>query len=506
MRRQAGFSAIFLMVLFCGLTLPRAQSIAPIGSTSLITGTVWDVKNPPDPRMGMPSVLTPVPGCTVYVDQNEVMTLVPIKGVTNDAGEFSIQVPLLSAGTTVVLRSTFDHRTAEAKTILSGLQVETVDLYFNGTDTIVPPDPSGKATLYGTVVKEDGSPAAGAKLYLYPLLNGDVGITAESDIVDPGFGGGYTAVADEKGRFEIAGILIWNTISVAIYPPVPAGDHFMLYAESDGQSSEQTVFLSAGDSLGVKVQLGRSVVDPPLEGYAGLTGRVVKEEITTSGTALLTPVAACTVMVSPRYVTLLETVPAEAPVYEGDVYYAVTDAQGQFAIDKVKLWAGKAEMVVMAQKDGLFGSSDVVLTVDQTSTTDVVLSQKPWIMIDSTPGTPGDSVVIMSPEAQFFADHLDKVTTAVSPRPVKRTGSAAERISVSVQAQTLRFALESDQRVTVTAFNLSGQRIATLANGRMRAGLNAVDLQGLLGSGARGMVILRITGERFTATAKLDIF
>jgi hypothetical protein len=153
--------------------------------------------------------------------------------------------------------------------------------------------------------------------------------------------------------------------------------------------------------------------------------------------------------------------------------------------------------MVMAQKDGLFGSSNATLLVDQKVTADVILDELPYILVDAG----GTVDTVRTAEAAYYAQNKQVLMPAKRPI-VKNAAAAGPRSGISVVGGSLRLTVPATQAVTIGAYALDGRKIATLADRRQfTAGTHEVRLPGL--RTAQGMAVIRVTGSKGLSAATL---
>ena len=552
-------SSIILFTIIM-ITVPLAAQTSGV----TLTGTVYISKCPPDNRMGMPCVLEPVPACTVLITgYTSGGTIEPLPAplpkdsaiilkkiavfekitTTDQNGVYKLPLdPSFTSGGTIILSAYTQSLQGQAKTILSGAAVEKLDIYLQATITPPQPEPYGYATVTGIVYSSDKKPVSGASVVVYPISEP---VTIDPVITSAGFSGTgatpgsedqaptpvyydtvitidpktndtvystdtlsiepanpgypfekYAAVTDLSGRYTIKGIAVWsNPLSVSSV----AGTNYTVFASKDGQSAEQQVLLTQNALDTVDLILSVSTVPPPVSGTSGIKGIVYKQDKTTSG-LILTPVPGCTVVVASAYTPLAVSKDVAVPPSMELYYTAVTDDKGYYAIPLIKVWSNQYAVVVMAQKNGLFGISKALLEIGKTAVADVILDQAPFVYID--PSQPGamDTGNVMIPEAQFYKDALSAYLPVKQP---VESGKSRLTVPVAVRGSVLSITVPVSQKITVTALSLNGQVITVLCNNRwFGTGTGIINLGAAALS--KGKMILKIQGEHFSIAVALN--
>ena len=533
-------TAIALFLLGFGVSAQQASPptiIAPpvcnLCQTGSIEGTVFLSQCPPDPRMGMPCVIEPLAGCTVSVRLSTLpnSVLSTISGVDGKYAITFAQAQPMGADVYITAQKAGAGSTSMSIK-LSGNTVETVDLFLNGTITTPPPTTTGAATLKGTVNVSQCPPAGmgmpcvlkpvpGCTVTVYPAImpmTGGTGVAqsapGSSDPSATVIGGtisplppdiGYMAITDAQGAYIISGI--------TVYAADPAGTNsFFVYAQKGGQSAQANVDLTDGDTAVLDLDLQAAPTPPPVVGTSSIKGTVrilncaTTQPISGSKTdpvttdCLLKPAAGCTVIVSAACVPMMYdpsiTGPARPPVLD-KVYAAITDKNGNYQIDGIKIYGAGYTIMVMAQLDNMFGSAMVALADGQTAVADVELTWAP------VPVSGPDSTVVsptLPAEAQFYADQR----ALLGPQHVAFgiAGRSAQQQSIRLRNGAIEFNVPQAQKVTVALYAPSGRKISAFLDHRMLAqGKASIRPPG--STLPAGFIFVRVTGETFDAATIL---
>ncbi|MDD5675405.1 MAG: hypothetical protein PHC61_14640, partial [Chitinivibrionales bacterium] len=177
------FSSLMLLAFSVYSQVASPPNITvPITTTHTytISGTVFSEKCPPNPAMGMPCLLSPVPGCTVSVSPvyatpsgAGVYNLPNIwinTAVTDANGKYSIAINVLPNSTVGVSAAKSGMGVAPPVTVSLVNDSTTVNLVLQSV--VIPPPPTkDSATLQGTVstVINPPNPAMGMLSKIEPV-------------------------------------------------------------------------------------------------------------------------------------------------------------------------------------------------------------------------------------------------------------------------------------------------------------------------------------------------
>jgi hypothetical protein len=533
-------TAITLFLLGSGVFAQQVDPPIIIGppvcnlcQTGSIEGTVFLSQCPPDPRMGMPCVIEALAGCTVSVRLSTLpnSVLSTISGVDGKYAITFAQAQPAGADAYIIAQKAGAGSTSMS-IMLSGNTVETIDLFLNGTITTPPPATTGSAVLKGTVnVSQCPPPGMGMPCMLKPVPGCTVTVypaimpmTAGTGVAqsspgssDPSatvIGGtisplppdiGYMAITDAQGAYSISGI--------TVYANDPTGTNsFFVYAQKDGQSAQASVELADGDTAVLDLELQAAPTPPPVVGTSSIKGTVrilncattqpISGPKTDPVTAdcLLKPAAGCTVIVSAACVPMTYDVTApdpNMPPVLDKVYAAITDKNGNYQIDDIKIYGAGYTVMVMAQLDNMFGSTMVTLADGQTAVADVELTWAP------VPITGPDSIVVypaLPAEAQFYADQRAQLGSQHIAFGI--AGRSAPQQSIRLRNGAIEFNVQQTQNVTVALYAPSGRKLSTvLYRGMLMQGTASMKLTG--SKLPAGFIFVRVTGETFNAAAIL---
>jgi len=507
---------------------------SPVGATSIINGTVYVTRCPPDPMTGMPCVMEPVARCTLTLfvssyyyaepmpydtDPSTGVASEAVRAVTDETGMYSVTFdPPLAAGTEVTAlieqQGCYPYKNYQ---ILAGDSIAVFDHFLDEGTPPPPPQPADFAAVTGTVTYDDPlsmaampRPVDNCTVFVYasyvpaytdPLVAwGAEGAGAGSETVNPDGSVSvgvvypdrpypYMAITDASGRYTIDSIQIWSSDAT-----LGRADFIVSAYKGGVGTAEAWTALTAGTTTTIDLELTPLPAPPVPLGQAAIAGSVFMRSCGNSladTTCLLQPVPGCTVVVSAAFVPMMESAGDFylPPVVEQS-YTAVTDANGAFAISGIDLYSREYGVVVMAQKNGLFGTAYATLLIDQTVGVEVILDKLPYIIFDD--GSGPDTV--MSAEAAYYRENKDDAMPVVRPAG-GGTGGVPVRSAAHLDGvRTLSVDLAAAQEVTVAAYALDGRLIAVVAD-RMRlgAGTHRVGLDAL--ENVRGRAVLRVTGS-----------
>jgi|GEM_PF-3343943 hypothetical protein len=496
--------------------------IAPVPDsiqTYTISGTVSAENCPANPAMGMPCTLSPVPGCTVSISPVYVIggsgtyNLPNIwirNAVTDNNGKYSITIdaqPNLIVDVSAAKAGVGVATSVEVSLVKTST---TLDLILQNV-VITPPPIRGSAILRGTVdaTISPSNPAMGTASVIQPVPGCTV-VVAPMVIpmiypTPPAFLPRLT-VTDASGHFSDA---------------LQAGDYIVSAQKSGLGSAQANVTLAANQTITLNLTLTTKDTMPvsPI-GKASIQG-TVKEIINPPNPAIgmpsvLQPVPGCTVLVCAAVLPIIYNQglppgvtngstgstaiisPANAPaVLTAQQFIAITDADGTYSFEDIPIYGTTYSVVLMAKKGQDFGTTQAVLTDGQTVTADIIIGEV--VPILPQPDTAGILPGI-------YLQYYEAVAKTLSPQQsaiicIPSFSSSKEAVGARVSGNSLLINLPKSQHLTVKAFSLNGELIATIANERFfGAGEQVLPAK----VNYSGPMLIQIQGENVSYIVKVN--